>query len=94
MAEITVVDNPAASRFEAFVDGKLAGFCAYVPTGTVLILPHTVVDTEFEGQGVGSALVRGTLDSLRAQGKRVYPTCSFVSGFIRKHPEYRTMVGS
>ncbi|MCX5069907.1 N-acetyltransferase [Micromonospora lupini] len=87
-----VEDNPAKNRFEILVDDALAGFTAYVPRGEVLVFTHTEVDRGFQGRGVGGALVRGTLDQVRARGGRVVPQCPFVAAFIDKHPEYADLV--
>ncbi|WP_422739491.1 GNAT family N-acetyltransferase [Micromonospora sp. WMMD729] len=88
-----VEDNPAKNRFEILVDDALAGFTAYVPRGQdVLVFTHTEVDPRFQGKGVGSVLIRGTLDQVRARGARVVPQCPFVAAFIDKHPEYADLV--
>ncbi|MEV0215758.1 GNAT family N-acetyltransferase [Micromonospora sp. NPDC050695] len=87
-----VEDNPAKHRFEILVDDALAGFTAYVPRGEVLVFTHTEVDPAFQGKGVASALIRGTLDEIRARGGRLVPQCPFVSAFIDKHPEYADLV--
>ena len=89
MTDVTVRDNPGLSRFEAYVDGRLAGFSAYELTDGVITFTHTEVDDAFEGQGVGSALVRWELDFVRAEGgRRVRPLCPFVRAWIDKHPDY------
>jgi predicted GNAT family acetyltransferase len=89
MSDVTVRDNPGASRFEAYVDGRLAGFSAYELSDDVITFTHTEVDDAFEGQGVGSALVRQELDVVRETGGlRVRPRCPFVRGWIDKHPDY------
>jgi predicted GNAT family acetyltransferase len=41
---------------------------------------------------VGSTLVRGALDDVRAHGLRVVPRCSFVRGYIERHPDYADLV--
>ncbi|MET7879688.1 GNAT family N-acetyltransferase [Micromonospora sp. DT68] len=87
-----VEDNPAKNRFEILVDDALAGFTAYVPRGEVLVFTHTEVDRAFQGKGVGGALIRGTLDQVRARGGRLVPQCPFVAAFIDKHPEYADLV--
>ncbi|MDG4809121.1 GNAT family N-acetyltransferase [Micromonospora sp. WMMD1120] len=87
-----VEDNPAKRRFEILVDDALAGFTAYLPRGEVLVFTHTEVDRGFQGRGVGGALIRGTLDQLRARGTKVVPQCPFVAAFIDKHPEYADLV--
>jgi len=95
MSDVHVTDNPGRSRFEARVDGELAGFAAYEPTDDLIIFTHTEVFDAFEGQGVGSALARGALDAVRAGGTRkVLPRCPFIRAWIEKHPDYQDLVGS
>ncbi len=87
-----VKDNQAASRFEMTSGGAVA-FVEYERTGGGRIaLLHTEVPEALSGQGVGSKLVRGVLDTLRAQGSRVVPRCEFVAAYVERHPEYRDMV--
>jgi predicted GNAT family acetyltransferase len=90
MADVEVRDNPGQSRFEAYVDGKLAGTSSYVVGHGTLNFVHTEVDDAFEGQGVGSSLVRQSLDQLRERGGvRVTASCPFVRQWLRRHPDYR-----
>jgi predicted GNAT family acetyltransferase len=70
------------------VDGVLAGFTEYRPDGKDMEFFHTKIDERFEGQGLGSALIRGALDAMRERGSTVQPTCPFVRRFIEKHAEY------
>jgi predicted GNAT family acetyltransferase len=88
----TVEDNPGQSRFELRVDGEVVGWSQYRPAGDSVIVAHTEIDERREGQGLGSALVRGTLDQIRASGKTVIPTCAFTAEYIRRHPEYVDLV--
>ena len=53
-----------------------------------MVFVHTEVDDAFEGQGVGSLLVRQALDSVRGEGLRVVAQCPFVKAWIERHPEY------
>lgn len=91
MADLEVRDNPDDSRFEAYVDGSLAGFSVYdVADGTIDFI-HTEVDDAYEGQGVGSDLVQQMLDQVRERGGlRVTASCPFVRAWLRKHPDHRT----
>jgi predicted GNAT family acetyltransferase len=89
MSDVSVRDNPGESRFEATVDGRLAGFSAYELSDGVITFTHTEIDDEFEGQGVGSTLVQQALDQVRADGGlRVRPLCPFVRAWIGNHPDY------
>ncbi|MBM3623575.1 MAG: N-acetyltransferase [Alphaproteobacteria bacterium] len=86
-----VVDNPARNRFEMDVDGSIA-FVDYRAMGDVLVVPHTEVPRALEGRGVGTELVLGSLDLIRASGRKVRPLCGFYANVIRRHPEYRDLL--
>lgn len=80
-------------RYEVTADGELAGFAEYRDMDGVRVFTHTEVDDEYEGKGVGSALVRAALDERRAAGGRIVALCPFVDGYIRRHPdEYGDLV--
>jgi predicted GNAT family acetyltransferase len=87
-----VVDNPEKNRFEMALPGGIA-FATYRRAGDVLIVPHTEVPREFEGRGIGSALVKGMLENIRARRLKIRPLCSFVAGYMRRHPEYDDLRG-
>ena len=93
MTEIQVVDNPAKRRYEALVDGAVAGYVLYQQREGELVLIHTEVADEFEGQGVGSRLAAGALDDIRGRGLRITPLCPFMAGYIERHPEYGALLG-
>jgi predicted GNAT family acetyltransferase len=74
------------------VDGRLAGFSAYVVGAGTLNVVHTEVDDAFEGHGVGSALVRQMLDQLRERTDvTVATSCPFVRAWLRRHPDYQEL---
>jgi uncharacterized protein len=87
-----VADHPERERYEATVDGALAGFAAYRLRPGLIAFVHTEVEPEYEGGGVGSALVRGALDDARARGLAVLPFCPFVDGYLQRHREYADLV--
>ena len=87
-----VVDNPGESRFELRLDGEVIGRAEYRPAGDSVIIAHTEIDEGHEGEGFGGLLVREALESIRASGKTVIPTCSFTAAFIRRHPEFVDLV--
>ena len=90
---VTVTDNPDEQRFEARVDGELAGFAEYKLREGVIVFTHTEVDDAFEGRGVGSQLARQALDTVRDAGeRRVVPRCPFIKAWIDRHPDYRELL--
>lgn len=64
----------------------------YERRGETLVFVHTEVPRAAEGHGVGSALVRGTLDHVRADGRTMVPACPFIAAFVERHPEYADLV--
>lgn len=90
--EPTVHDAPDAERYEIRDGDRLLGLAAYQRRGEQLVFTHTEIDPGAEGSGLGGQLVRGALDDVRSQGGRIVPSCSFVRGWIERHPEYRDLV--
>ena len=86
-----VKDNPALGRFE-MGGGDSTAFVEYRRAGDRIVLVHTEVPQALSGQGVGSKLVRGTLDAVRTEGLKVVPRCEFVAAHIERHPEYRDLL--
>ena len=82
---VNVRDDAEAHRFEILVDGTVAGFAEYHDHGNRRTFTHTVIDDAFEGQGLGSQLVRHVLDDARSSGKDVIPVCPFVRSYIAGH---------
>ncbi|HEY0099631.1 MAG TPA: GNAT family N-acetyltransferase, partial [Pyrinomonadaceae bacterium] len=60
----------------------------------VVELMHTEVPEEFEGQGIGGRLVKGTFELLQAENLRMMPTCQFVAVYLQRHPEYQSLAVS
>lgn len=90
---VAVRDNPDYARYEAWVGDALAGLSAYrLARGGRIVFLHTEIEPEFEGRGVGAALARAALDDARARGLAVVPVCTFIAGWIDRHPEYRDLV--
>jgi predicted GNAT family acetyltransferase len=87
-----VTDQPTRNRYEATVDREHAGFAAYRLDGATITFTHTLVDSAFEGRGVGSALARHALDDARRRQLSVVPRCPFIRAWIDRHPNYADLV--
>jgi predicted GNAT family acetyltransferase len=92
--DVTIEDNPDESRYEAIVDGQVAGIAEYRLEGPRIVLQHTEVDDAYEGKGVGSRLARGVLDAARSRDLRVVPVCPFMTSYIERHEQYADLVDS
>jgi predicted GNAT family acetyltransferase len=82
-----VIDNAEKQRFE-LPTGAGPAFSEYRIRDGVLQVLHTEVPQELEGQGIGSKLARGVLDTARARGLKVQARCPFVAAYMKRHPEY------
>jgi uncharacterized protein len=82
-----LTDNVARHRFELGVGGA-SGFIDYRRSGSTLFLNHAEVPAALSGRGVGTRLVKETLDLIRARGERMVPACPFVRAFMRRNPAY------
>jgi hypothetical protein len=87
----TVNDNKTEHRFELEVEGHLAA-AYYRRSGNAITFEHTEVPPELGGKGVGSSLVRGALDQVRAEGLQVVAQCPFVKAWIGKNPAYADLL--
>lgn len=88
--DLKVSDNPDELRYELHADGEVAGEIRYRRLPGALALVHTEVEPRHKG--LGTELVRGVLDDLRARGLKVVPVCPFVGAYIRRHPQYADLV--
>ncbi len=86
-----VRDNEALRRFELETDAGTA-YITYSKAGSALSLNHTDVPDALSGRGIGSALVKGTLELIGARKQKVLPQCSFVAAYLERHPEYQALV--
>jgi uncharacterized protein len=88
-----IVNNRTKHRFELAAGGHIAA-TYYDIAGDIITFNHTEVPPELGGKGIGSKLVKGALDQVRADGLKLVAKCEFVKGYIAKHPEYTDLMHS
>ena len=84
-------NNPAHHRYELKVDGHIAATYYKIADGVITFI-HTEVPPELGGKGIGSKLIKGALDQVRADGLKVIAECAFVKAYIEKHFEYTDLL--
>jgi predicted GNAT family acetyltransferase len=87
----SVRDNKDRSRFELDVGDQLA-FANYRLTPSAIVITHTETPRSLRGRGIASELVKGALELIRSDGRKVIAGCGFVVGYLEKHPEYGDLV--
>ena len=90
--DIEVRKNDADSLYELLLNGQRVGEADYRELDGAVEMPHTHVDPALNGRGLGGTMVRFALDDIRSAGKRVVPSCPFVSTYIKRHPEYADLL--
>jgi predicted GNAT family acetyltransferase len=89
---MNVIHNHTDQRFEIHLDDGSLAFADYRPLQGRVMFPHTVVPPHHEGQGLGSAIARASLEWARAEGLQVIPACTFYANYMQRHPETHDLV--
>ena len=87
-----VIQVPERRRFTIALDDAVVGFAEYVHKGGRYYFAHTEIDPEFGGRGLGTILIQGAMDAMRAEDARIAPLCPFVAAWIVDHPDYDDLV--
>lgn len=87
----SVRDNKGRNRFELDVGSEIA-FANYRLTPTAVIITHTETPRALRGRGIGSELIKGALDLIRRDGRKVIAGCGIVVDYLDRHPEDADLV--
>ncbi len=82
----TVHHNTGKRRFEFEQDGRLS-VVDYQLRDARMIITHTFVPTELRGKGIAERLVSTALQYARSESLGIVSQCSYVSTYLRRHPE-------
>lgn len=83
---VEVTHRPEQSRFTAEVDGQTA-FLTYEQGAGTVAMTHTIVPPEIGGRGVAGDLTAAAVAWARNQDLTIDAQCSYVHGWLAKHPE-------
>lgn len=87
----TLVDNKAKKQYEFHIEDEIARIEYIIAQGKIF-LTHTEVPRKLEGKGIGSALIKQSLEDIQQKGLKLVPLCPFVSAYINRHPEYNSLI--
>jgi hypothetical protein len=79
---VAVVDD----AFVVDMDGARAQLVFAVEDGQLLLL-HTEVPEQFQGQGVGGQLVTAAVEKARAEDLTIVPWCPYARRWLEQHPD-------
>lgn len=81
-------------RFEVEFDGGAVAIAEYRIDGGTIVFTHTEVPHAFEGHGIAGQLAKAGLEWAKSTGLPIVPRCKFIAAYVKKHPEYQSMVTS
>jgi predicted GNAT family acetyltransferase len=93
ISHIELRNNKEIRQFETTVDNSVA-LIEYTISDNRIFLTHTEVPDALKGRGIGSLLVKETLEEIERLNLQVIPACKFVKRFIQKNPEYRRLLAT
>lgn len=73
--------------------GKLLAEVTFPEREGLAVIDHTFVDASLRGQGVADRLLRAVADTLRREGRKAKPTCSYAVRWFQTHPEEQDLLG-
>jgi predicted GNAT family acetyltransferase len=84
-------DNAAEQRWEITV-GDDTAWLTYARGTSVLALIMTSIPAKLSGTGIASRLALHAVQTARAEGLKLDPSCPFMIGWLERHPEYSDLV--
>ncbi len=88
---IPLYKNENNHRFEIEIEGHFS-FVNYKESQSTISLIHTEAAPELVGTGAAAAVVEKTLHYIQETGKKLLPYCPYVFAYIKKHPEWKSIV--
>lgn len=85
--DILSKDNGSEGAFRAIDDGMEIGEMTYLWEGNRMVVDHTGVAPQYEGQGIGRDLFVKAVEYAREKNARIIPVCPFVATMFRRMPE-------
>ncbi|KPM32242.1 Acetyltransferase [Croceitalea dokdonensis DOKDO 023] len=87
----TLIDNPSLKGYEFHIEDKVARI-EYIKAQDKIYLTHTEVPQALEGRGIASQLVQQVLEDIKAKDLTLVPMCPFVAMYVKRHPEWKSLV--
>lgn len=86
-----VKDNHEHHRFELEVEGQNV-IADYRRDGDVFAITHVEAPPALRGQGAAGALMKGMMEIIQRDGRKVHPVCPYAVRWLQRHPEYQHLV--
>lgn len=79
--------------FKALIEGRQAGLMTYIIDASgKIVIQHTEVEPEFNGQGIGNKLVVAAAEYAREMNKKVVPVCTFAKSVFERMADMKDVL--
>ena len=93
MLEVKQINRETKGEFIATFDGNKAGVMTYSWAGAdKIIIDHTEVEEEFNGQGVGKEMLVKAVEFARENSKKIIPLCPFAKATFQKNEDLQDVL--
>ncbi len=58
-----------------------------------MVVDHTEVKEDLQGQDIGLQLVEAVVEHARAKGRKIVPVCTFAKAIIERKEEFQDVLG-
>lgn len=87
--EIERVDEGTNGYFTAVIDEREAGKMTYSRSSeNQITINHTEVNSEYQGKGVGKALVEKSAEFAREENLKILPQCSYAKKIMERSSDF------
>ncbi|AWX43143.1 hypothetical protein HME9304_00130 [Flagellimonas maritima] len=90
-SQYQLVNNEEAKQFQFKLDESVAKI-EYIKAKEKIYLTHTEVPKGFEGKGVGTELIKQSLEYIKKKDLTLVPLCPFVAMYIKRNPKWKSLV--
>lgn len=73
-------------------DGGILAEMVYTLAGNKMVIEHTEVNVELEGQGVGKKMVETAVEYARSHEMKIIPLCPFAKSVFNKRNEWQDVL--
>lgn len=67
---------------------------SYTPVSDAFDFDHTEVPPQLRGTGAAAKLAHHALEHAAGHGWKVIPSCSYIAAYIKRHPEFASLLQS
>ena len=92
LGQIKTLQNKEKNRFELIIEGQVAFIDYILNTKGEIFLTHTEVPKALEGKGIASKMTKEVFEWIEENDLKLFPLCPYIIAFMRKHPEYKSML--